>query len=189
LSLLTSGDAGNVDQTIIALILPTYKALRIAIGSAVLAACLATNLLARAQSGPGWEVPADVVRALTFGPSFTVALIVVALVALFAACSLGNIPRYAIIGTVAVILTAVLLTAIVIFSEPAQWPVRHPNASAVARVLPLPAFVVSGVVFWLVGFYCVASSSHRGALQAVVAIMASIIGVVLLIAGIYAFLS
>lgn len=131
----------------------------------------------------------DVVIALTLGPYFTVGLIVVALVALPLARPLANIPRSAIIGTVAVLLTAVLLTAILVLSEPAQWPVRHPNASAVARLLPLPAFVVSGVVFWLVGFYCLASSSSRGALQAVMAIMASIIGVVLLIAGIYVFLS
>ena len=171
-----------------ALNIPIYV-LRIAIGSAVLSSCLAANLLALAQSGPGWEVPVHVVMALKYGPFFTVGLIVVALVALFAACSPGNIPRSAIIGAVAVLLTALLLTTILIFSEPAQWPIRHPNASAVASVLLWPAFVVSGVVFWLVGFYCVASSSYRGALQAVMtiiaSIIASIIGVVLLIAGIY----
>ena len=177
-----------MDQTIIALSLRTLTALRIAIGSAVLAACLAANLLARAQSGPGWEVPVDVVMALTFGPSFAVGLIVVALLALPLARPLANIPRSAIIGTIAVLLTAVLLTAILMLSEPAQWPKRHPNASAVASVLPLPAFVVSGVVFWLVGFYCVGSSPYRGVLEAVMAIIASIIGVVLLIAGIYVFI-
>jgi hypothetical protein len=127
--------------------------------------------------------------ALRFGPFFTVGLIVVSLVALLAARLTGNIPHRALIGMVAVLLLAVLLTGILILSEPAQWPLTRPIASAVARVLPLPSFVMSGFVFWLVGFYCIDSSSYRGALQAVIITLASIIGVLLLIAGIDVFLS
>jgi hypothetical protein len=171
-----------------ALTLTNYNALRIAIGSAILAACLATSLLGHAQSGPGWEVPIDVVIKLTRGPTFVVWLIIIAAAALFQARALGGIPRSAIIGTVAVLLTAVFLTGLILFSEPAQWPSRHPNASAVAKILPLPAFIVSGVVFWLVGFYSVASPSYRGGLRAVIVIVASTIGVLLFVAGIYAFL-
>jgi hypothetical protein len=176
------------EPNIIALTLTNYTVLRIAIGAAILAACLATNLLALAQSGPGWEVPMDVVIKLTRGPSFIVVLIIIAAAALFQVRALGNVPRSAIIGTVAVLVTAVFLTGIIFFSEPAQWPSRHPNASAVAKILPWPAFIVSGVVFWLVGFYCVGSSSYRGGLRAVMVIMAAIIGVLFFIGGIYAFL-
>ena len=58
-------------------------ALRIAIGSGVLAASLALSLVARAQYSPGWEVPRDVVLTLEVGPRFTIALIVELLAAVF----------------------------------------------------------------------------------------------------------
>ena len=162
--------------------------LRIAIGSAVLAASLAASLLARAQSGPGWEVPADVVMALTVGPKFTIGLIVIASLALVFASRLGNVARSVSIGTIAVILIATLLTVAISDGEPEQWPVRHANASAVVGVLFWPTLILSGVVFWLLGFYLVAPSSYRGAGQvvgAIISIIASIIGVLLCLAGLY----
>ena len=161
-------------------------ALRIAIGSAVLAASFALSLVSRAQFGPGWEVPSDVVLALEVGPRFTIALIVVSLAALVQAVSLGNIPRAALIGTVAVLATSVLLNAIIIQLEPAQWPVRQPTISAVAKVILGPTIFVSGVVFWLVGFYFGAPSSRRGTLQLIMGIITSIISVLLCLCGIYA---
>ena len=160
-------------------------ALRIAIGSGVLAASLALSLIARAQYGPGWEVPSDVVLALEVGPRLTIALIVVASAALVQAVSLGNIPRAALIGTVAVLATSVLLTVTIIQLEPAQWPVRHPNASAVAKVLTWPTIFVSGVVFWLFGFYVGGPPSQRGTLQLIVGIITSLIGVLLCLSGLY----
>ena len=161
-------------------------ALRIAIGSSVLAASLALSLVSRAQFGPGWEVPSDVVLALEVGPRFTIALIVVASAALVQAVSLGNIPRVALIGTVTVLATSVLLTVTIIQLEPAQWPVRHPTISAVAKVITGPTIFVSGVVFWLLGFYFGAPSSRRGILPLIVGMITSIIGVLICLGGIYA---
>ena len=162
--------------------------LRIAIGSAVLAVSFAAALLSRAQSGPGWEVPTDVVMALSVGPKFLIGLIVVGSVAFLCAGRMGIIPRSVSIGTTAMLLISALLTVTILAAEPEQWPVRHPNASAVVGALLWPALVVSGVAFWLLNFYFVAPSSYRGALQvvgAIISIMASIIGVLLCIAGLY----
>ncbi|HKY42273.1 MAG TPA: hypothetical protein VJM50_04210 [Pyrinomonadaceae bacterium] len=161
-------------------------ALRIAIGSAVLAWALALSIVSRSQSGPGWEVPSDVIVSLDIGPRFTIALIIVATAALIQAVSLGNIPRAALIGTVTVLVTSVLVTAVIIQLEPAQWPVRHPKVSAVARLITWPTIIVSGTVFWLFGFYFGAPSSMRRPLQLFVGIMTSIIGVLLCLAGLYA---
>lgn len=162
-----------------------FTALRISIGSALLATCVATNLLARAQSGPGWEVPVHVVWALTFGPVVSIVLIVIASVALFFAWTRGNISRSAIISTVVVLLTAVVLTATITFFEPEQWPIRNPNASALATVVPWPTLVVAGVVFWLVGFYGNANSAYRGVLGALFVTLAYAIAVLFFLAGMY----
>ena len=161
-------------------------ALRIAIGSGVLAASLALTLISRAQYGPGWEVPSHVVLVLEVGPRFAIALIIVAAAVLIYAVTVGDVPRAALIGTVTLLATAVLLTATIIQLEPAQWPVTHPNGSAVARVITWPAIFISGVVFWLLGFYFGGPSSRRGILQHVVAIITSIIGVLLFLSGLYA---
>lgn len=160
-------------------------ALRIAIGSALLAICVATNVLGRAQSGPGWEVPNHVIWALSFGSVVAVGLIVLALVAVFLVCTQGNISRTAIISTVAMLLTAVLLTASMVFFEPEQWPTRNPKASAVAMALAWPTLPVTGVVFWLVGFYSIANSSYRGVLGALFVILAYTIGVFFFLGGMY----
>lgn len=161
-------------------------ALRIAIGSSILAASLALSLVSRAQFGPGWEVPNDVGLALEVGPWFTIALIVVASAALVQTVSVGNIPRAALIGTVTVLATSVLLTVTIMQLEPAQWPVRHPTISALAKVITGPTIFVSGVVFWLLGFYFGGPSSRHGTLQLIVGIITSIMGVLLCLCGIYA---
>lgn len=123
---------------------------------------------------------------LEVGPRFTIGLIIVASSALILALTIGNIPRAALIGTVTVLVTAVLLTFTIIQLEPAQWPVRHPNASAVARVVTWPTIFVSCVVFWLLAFYFGGPASQRGTLQLVVDIITSIIGMVLCLAALYA---
>jgi hypothetical protein len=158
--------------------------LRIAIGSAILSACLGISLIGRAQHS-SFEVPGDVVLTLAVGPRFTIALIVVASVALLLALRLRPIHHLALIGTAIVLLTSVLLTITIIFFDPAQWPVRLPNASAFVGVMTGPTIVVSGVVFWLLGFYFALPSSHRGTLQAALIITASTIGAFFGMAALY----
>lgn len=159
--------------------------LRVAIGSALLATCVAMNVLGRAQSGSGWEVPQQVMWALTVGPVVGMVLIVIASVTLLVAWAGGNVSRFATISTVAVLLTSVVLTVTMMFFEPEQWLSTNPNASEVAAALMWLIIPVAGFVFWLVCFYGVANSAFRGVLGALFVITAYTIGVIFFLAGMY----
>lgn len=141
--------------------------LRLGLGTALLALGLSGMLLRIAQSGPDWEVPSAVVAALDYGSILAVALLIGATIGLIHASLAGTLPRLAKGGAAAVLLLAGLSVAAVLLADPAQWPDRRPVLSGLAEVTAFGLFLLSGPVFWLLGFRALPQAPCRRGLPAV----------------------
>jgi hypothetical protein len=127
-----------------------------------LATVLCSYAIARAQSGPSWEVPVAVVSLLFTSRVVSFVLVVVAI---GVAISLFRMTRPKLLTTLLVCAQMLLAAALVVLASPeaaAQWPVNNPDLSHLARGAMIPVSLLSAAL-GIVGALTWSRSSARGA--------------------------
>jgi hypothetical protein len=111
--------------------------------AAVFACTVSAHAIARAQSGPSWEVPVAVVSLLLTSQVVALGSILIAVafgVAAFRAARPGSL---AIAILFMLLAAAIVLTLLATPEFAGQWPVKRPRLSAIARASTIPVALVS----------------------------------------------
>lgn len=110
--------------------------------------------LARAQAGPGWEVPVNVVADLAALQPIALGLIALGAILVATNYALDRPAPLPVTLLVAQLLLAVVVVSLATPGVAAQWPVTHPSMSELARDGEIPIVALSallgfgGVVSW-----------------------------------------
>lgn len=112
------------------------------------------SALARAQAGPGWEVPANVVGDLTALQPVALGLIALGAILVATSYALDRPAPLPVAVLVVQLLLGVVVVSLATPSVAAQWPVTHPTLSEYARHGEIPIVALCallglwGVVSW-----------------------------------------
>lgn len=104
------------------------------------------SALAMAQSGPEWEVPADVVGNLAALQPIALGLISLGAIVVATSYALDRPAPLPVAVLVAQLLLAVVVVSLATPDVAAQWPVTHPTLSDVARHGRIPSVALSAVL-------------------------------------------
>ena len=136
------------------------RSLAVLVSALVLASVLSSYAIARAQSGPLWEVPVAVVSLLF--TSQVVSFVLIA-VSIGVGISLFRTARPKFSAVLLVGAQMLLAVALVVLASPApQWPVSNPDLSHLARVAMIPTALLSAALGTL-GAFAWSRSRARGA--------------------------
>ncbi len=95
---------------------------RLGLAAALVSICLSAYVIARAQSGPSWEVPVAVVEELRTLPPISMILAIVGAIMFAWIRRLGGVGPAARRGLLLLLLIAFALPFIIWIFEPEQWP-------------------------------------------------------------------
>ncbi len=130
---------------------------RLGLATSLASICFSAYILARAQTGPEWEVPVAVVEELRTIPRIAIALAIVAAGFYFWQSKLAVLGNLARSKSLVILLIAFALPFVVWVLEPEQWPFQYEMLSFFASILMIPVWLVCVLLFWLVGFRRLAS--------------------------------
>ena len=114
--------------------------------------CLSAYLLARAQSGPRWEVPVAIMQELRTMPLVALLLAVLGLGFYQWSRRAGRVSRAAQRGFWGAWVIALLFPLLIWLLKPEQWPFQYETLSFIATILIVPTVIASLIFFWLIGF-------------------------------------
>lgn len=125
---------------------------RLGLAVALASIILSSYLMAHAQSGPSWEVPAAVMMELQTLPLLSMLLAILAIALYVWASRLGDFGDSARFGFVAVVVCAFVLPCVIWLFKPEQWPFQYEMLSFFAAIQIVPVFLAAVILFRLIGF-------------------------------------